>query len=857
MCNYPDQNYTFKITTKQRYSLIKNPEIISIIEHALFEQLPSELQHPSDVHTMKSSVLVFPIFDVGAGKEQEPPKKVKWKQIIENPNMQPILFPPNDEDILHKQKHTFIRNISGQLVLQSLSKLDPQEIKNVFSWIAEFYVLIDESQVAKRDIMLLLLECIPSSIKPIIADTDDHNEALARICAHVLKTDTLRDRIVLEQTKYIKIQNYRKVLELYYLSSSEAAAKPEEKRKKELHTAFFRGLGDLTKRWISKHNLPMDIDIITGIITKIENKYLRYHQSHLKSAKCKKEAKTHAARGNICEYSIEESGTEIEYDEECYLRKLEKLIEKEREVEYDDDHRLAHIDRKYEKEYKKIKELVDSVILTFDPLKCFAGGYYLMQINVNDKDLVLQGPSYKVKNELATAVHALLQNLQFEGIIRRVCSEAVDEVPVYSPAYIKEYPDGGIKLMVDYSRLNKIANDEKYNFIGVFPTLRKIPPFQKVFSIINLGHLYHQVGMELNSRKYTVFSIFGNVWEYLRMPAGFKNTPAAFYDVITDVLSPLKCIAHLMDDIIVFSDSMENHMGHLKIVLEVLASSKITILGSKSKFFMSSIQYSEHIVDEIGVRRDSECIAHLRNEAPPATVQELRSLIGLFDRNREFIHDLGISICGLHDKISDAEQTSTDRIEWCADAEAFRQRTLAMMESEIVLANPIEGAPYQLCTYTPSSSLGLGVVLMQGRRLIGLFSHRLKKKTNEYTEEEKELYVIFLALTHFKFFFGESEIFVYTRLKNLAGTEDGITSRIKKWRNKIERYKVHILHFEQAGKVEMIGMVNTWINKPGSRKCVPIPESEDKKLQKIKSVSRLVWKSPVLESIFDSSDTAL
>lgn len=861
MSDTPDKNTGYKESSASRRDLFDQclrDRVISLAEHAYLEGIMMRVSFEDFEYFQNRVFLVPEIFPQKLDGKYRENKRVKWREVIENPNIQSIIKEPDINKNIFGMKLSLLRNMSGEYELHTIPKLDIEKPAKIFEWVAEIYEIIREASVPRKDINILLLDAVPSSVRQAICKIEDYNEAIAQIMGKCLPSELLRRYLFLEQRFYVRIDDYKKALEIYYLFSSEAVKKSEKDRKKDLQEGFFRGLTTLTKGWVKGHCVSHDVSAVTDVITELEALYIKKHLDMIKTRKVSENNQMSVWKGKTYEYLNNFSRTR--FLDKSYTRTIWEIIESGKNFPYKDNDRLVRIKPKHRKVYKSICDIIDNLFLPMNRLKCYSSSLYKMKIRPSILLISIKNEKYQIKSEYKEKAQSIINMYQSHNIIKRVLSPST--VKVCSPTFIKEYPNGGIKIVVDYSMVNKIVKDEESTFKGIFPTIMSMPPFQKVFSVIYLGHLYHQIELDEASSFYTTFSIFDEVWEYMRMPEGLKTTPILFYETIKKILSPLKCFVLFLDTVVVFSESLERHMGHLKSVLGALSRARISIHRRNSRFFMDSFEYSGYIVDSRGVRMKSADISEIRTECI-STAGDLRSLIGLFNRHRPFVHDLAITIKQLYDILPKTEKPKqksiskskskyfTKNIKWTEENEKYKQRVFNMIEKEVVLGFPVAGDPFQMCTYYSGDTFGISTVLMQGRRLIGLFSYRLKDSMEKWTEEERELYVIYLSLKYFRNILKNSVICIYTQLPYIVEDKNRI---IKRWKGRIERFRARIMEISQTGKEEMINFVNAWINEKEASEFVPSSKRKDPKIEEIREGSRLLWESPALDPFFESLD---
>ena len=122
------------------------------------------------------------------------------------------------------------------------------------------------------------------------------------------------------------------------------------------------------------------------------------------------------------------------------------------------------------------------------------------------------------------------------------------------------------------------------------------------------------------------------------MPFGLANAPGIFQELMSIVLQDLGnfAIAYL-DDIIIFSSSMKEHVRHIQIVFGRLRQHQLKLKLSKCKFLQKETQYLGSIINESGIMADPDKVHVIRNMVPPKCERELRSFIGICSYYRGFI----------------------------------------------------------------------------------------------------------------------------------------------------------------------------------------------------------------------------
>jgi hypothetical protein len=123
------------------------------------------------------------------------------------------------------------------------------------------------------------------------------------------------------------------------------------------------------------------------------------------------------------------------------------------------------------------------------------------------------------------------------------------------------------------------------------------------FSLIDANKGYYQFGLSRGSRRYTVFVTEDGFWEFRRIPFGLKNAPAHFQRAIDTILSSYRFEFALafIDDIVIYSKSLDDHLKHVSLVLQALGSVGMTVSEEKCHFAYKSIELLGRRVSRLGL----------------------------------------------------------------------------------------------------------------------------------------------------------------------------------------------------------------------------------------------------------------
>jgi hypothetical protein len=227
-----------------------------------------------------------------------------------------------------------------------------------------------------------------------------------------------------------------------------------------------------------------------------------------------------------------------------------------------------------------------------------------------------------------------IAELQAKGLIRPSSS------PWGAPILFVEKKDGTQRICVDYRSLNEVNIKNKYPL----PRIEDLFDQMKggsVFSKIDLRSGYHQLRIRESDILNTAFCTRYGLYEYTVMFFGLTNAPAYFMYLMNKVFMKYldRFVVVFIDDILVFSKTMEEYEEHLRLVLEKLRSNQLYAKFSKCEFWITEVTFIGHVISTGGVSVDPGNVKDVLNWMPPTTVLEIRSFLGLAGYYRQFIKD--------------------------------------------------------------------------------------------------------------------------------------------------------------------------------------------------------------------------
>ena len=210
--------------------------------------------------------------------------------------------------------------------------------------------------------------------------------------------------------------------------------------------------------------------------------------------------------------------------------------------------------------------------------------------------------------------------------------------PYGSPILLVKKKDSDYRFCVDYRKLNDNTVKDRYPLPRIDETIDTLHG-AKYFSTLDLASGYWQIELDEESKPKTAFTTEFGHFEFNRMPFGLQNAPSSFQRLMNYVFREELNVFVLvyLDDIIVFSRTLEEHFRNLETVFQRLREAGLKLKLKKCSFVKNSVPYLGHIVSAEGLATDPKKISAMTNFPPPKNVKQLQTFLGLTNYYRRFV----------------------------------------------------------------------------------------------------------------------------------------------------------------------------------------------------------------------------
>jgi hypothetical protein len=306
-----------------------------------------------------------------------------------------------------------------------------------------------------------------------------------------------------------------------------------------------------------------------------------------------------------------------------------------------------------------------------------------------------------------------------KGLVARSSS------PFGAPVLFVKKKTGELRMCVDYRALNKITVPNRYPLPRIDDLLDKLQG-ATVFSSLDLLSGYHQIRLVDSDVPKTAFRTPFGLYEFKVMPFGLTNAPAVFMACMNDMLSHLPFCVVYLDDILIFSKNDQEHVEHVRQVLNILEQHHYLVKLKKCDFFKTEVTYLGHVVSKDGIKPDPKKVQAVKDWPTPQTVHDVRSFLGMANYFRRFIKGYSTYAAPLIDitggNISRRKSHSV-AITWAPKCQEAFTALKEALTSDPVLKIPDLSKPFQVIS--DAFDYAIGAILLQEGRPVAYESKKL------------------------------------------------------------------------------------------------------------------------------------
>ncbi|KAL1448279.1 hypothetical protein WDU94_003573 [Cyamophila willieti] len=351
------------------------------------------------------------------------------------------------------------------------------------------------------------------------------------------------------------------------------------------------------------------------------------------------------------------------------------------------------------------------------------------------------------------------------------------------------------RFCVDYRRLNEITVAEECQGISIKELIDKVGN-KKIFSSLDLRRGYWQVLLEDDSKHLTAFTnpADNKRYQFRVMSFGLTGAPGTFMRLMRKVLDGyLGVICEVfLDDILVHSNTYEEHFLNLELIFERLKRYGLTLAKEKCHIAKLELKYLGHMVSSEGHRAPESHTLAILNYPSPTTKKKLQGFIGTANWLRDYVPRAAEVLAPLTSILK------RKPFKWTQEDEANLSKAKEAFQQLDPLHSPQEDLP--LILQTDASAIGMAATLYQekeGRRLIiANISSKFTPAETRYHINEQEMLATIWACRRLKCYLDGVKFVLRTDSKALTWLNKmkGENAKLMRWALQLQEYQFSLEH---------------------------------------------------------------
>uniref|UniRef100_A0A8C1MIS2 Gypsy retrotransposon integrase-like protein 1 n=1 Tax=Cyprinus carpio TaxID=7962 RepID=A0A8C1MIS2_CYPCA len=431
--------------------------------------------------------------------------------------------------------------------------------------------------------------------------------------------------------------------------------------------------------------------------------------------------------------------------------------------------------------------------------------------------IVRQRP-YRVPEARRHAIEEEVQEMLRLGTIEPSRS------PWSSPIVMVPKPDGTFRFCNDFRRLNEVSEFDGYPMPRVDELLDRLGRARYI-STLDLTKGYWQVPLTEQAKPKTAFSTPSGHWQYRVLPFGLHGAPATFQRLMDILLRPHQAYAAAyLDDVVIHSETWEEHLERLRKVLSELRGAGLTANPRKCHLALTEAKYLGYQVGRGLIRPQEKKVAAILSAPRPTTKTQVRAFLGLAGYYRCFIPNFSSLASPLTDL---TRKGQPEKVPWNPETESAFQRVKAALTSEPVLRAPDFNRPFLV--QTDASDTGLGAVLSQvidgEEHPVIYISRKLTSAERRYAAVEKEALAVKWAVLELRYYLLGRQFTLITDhapLQWMARAKD-TNARVTRWFLALQDFHFTVQHRAGTANANADGLSRIWSAFAGLSGSTPRP----------------------------------
>ena len=414
-------------------------------------------------------------------------------------------------------------------------------------------------------------------------------------------------------------------------------------------------------------------------------------------------------------------------------------------------------------------------------------------------DIPVKARPYKTSPEMKKVLESEVQKLLDNDIIEYSSSDYA------SPVFLVRKPNNTFRLVVDFRKLNQKIKDVVFPLPLLNDVVDQIGTNKSAyFSVADLKSGYFQVPLEKDCRHRSAFICHHGLFQFKRMVMGLSTSSSTFQKLMNNVFKGLSwhILLCYLDDVLVHSQTFEEHLAHLRLVFDSLRAANLTLTPSKCSFATKHVKFLGNYLSKEGVRPCKSNTHAIDSFPRPKTQKQVRHFLGMSGFYRRYIKDYTRIAFPLFKLLTKQGSDCRGTISWNEDCErAFGDLKRALTTEPVLLKYPNPDKPY--CLHTDGSKKGVSYVLSQEDEEgilhpICYGGKSLRPDQTNWPISHIELYAIVLGIREYRTYLTSRKFRIMTDCKCLTWlkTTKHTNGRLIRWNLELMQYNFDISHLE-------------------------------------------------------------
>lgn len=491
----------------------------------------------------------------------------------------------------------------------------------------------------------------------------------------------------------------------------------------------------------------------------------------------------------VCEEENKKGNVEEDSENELCMKQSNYIKMVNKKEEYGDLKKIK-CKEEYENNIKQLLMKYEGLIMKENRI----ASNYIHKLEVKNIEN-FRAKNYPIPYKYKEQVNREIQDMLNKNIIERSNTRFIN------PLVIVRKTNGELRLCLDARIINKCTVPQYESPMSIDAILGRITE-ANWFTKMDLKHSFWLIPLDVNSRKYTGFSVNGVIYQFSVVPFGLQSACSALVKALHQVLDKYEnFVVHYIDDILIFSKTEKEHMEHIQMVLKELDEAGLKINLDKCQFYQKEVLFLGYKLTRNGIEMDEGRIQSIMDYKRPSNLRTLRGFLGLVNYFKRIIPDISQKTLTFMELLRKGV-----RWNWNQEREKAFIELKNIFQENLRIYHPRYDLPFLLRTDASMDKFA-GVLLQQfeGNEVPIYFVSRITKKYEKnYNATELELASIIFCITKLRFYLLGAKFYIETDHAALTTIMNNryANNRIHRWLLLLQEYDFEIRHI--PGKSNMI-----------------------------------------------------